>query len=142
MAYSRSSATKSRKAPVCSGVQTMTGEGFSPVCRHRATRSSVHTSALGFRTGSSSTWAAGLKVMICWAIASLSAARRVALMRCRVAGPVTRRNGGIASMAAFMALRRARGVRALPRDRGQLLDRRAPLGVLLQDLGVVRRRWP
>ncbi len=108
MAYSRSAATKSRKAPVCSGVQTITGEGFSPVCCHRATRSSVHTRAFGLRTGSISTWAAGLNVMICWPIASFRAARSVALTCWRVEGPVTRRKGGIASIAAFMALRRAR----------------------------------
>jgi hypothetical protein len=86
----------------------MTGEGFSPVCSHLATRASVHTRAFGLRTGSSSTCAAGLKVRICWPIASFNADRSVALIRSRVAGPVTRRNGGMASIAVFITLRRAR----------------------------------
>jgi len=55
--------------------------------------------------GSSSTWAAGLNVMICWVIASLSAARSVPRMCCRVAGPVVRRNGGSWAIRRLLRMR-------------------------------------
>src|SRR6266571_1521356 len=60
---------------------------------------------LGPLMGSSSTWAAGLNVMICWVIASLSAARSVPRMCCRVAGPVLRRNGGSWAMWRLLRMR-------------------------------------
>lgn len=101
IAYSGSSATKPLKAPVRWGVvQTTTGDGSSPVCSHLATCWSVHTSAFGLRTGSISTCAAGLNVMICCPIASFRAARRVALTCRRVAGPVMRRKGSSSWKAA------------------------------------------
>lgn len=62
---------------MCSGVQTITGEGFSPVRFQYRIRSSVQTRALGRLPASSSTWAAGLKVINCWAMAAFSAALRV-----------------------------------------------------------------
>ncbi|MFC5669880.1 hypothetical protein [Streptomyces incanus] len=62
---------------MCSGVQTITGEGFSPVRFQCGMRSSVHTSASGRLPASSSTRAAGLKVISCCAIAAFSAARSV-----------------------------------------------------------------
>src|SRR5438046_10079685 len=64
----------------------MTGLGMCPVARHRATRASVQTRALGGSVGGSSTWRAGLNSMSRWTrMASLSALRRVARMRCMVA---------------------------------------------------------
>ncbi|MET7643010.1 hypothetical protein ABZS83_05075 [Streptomyces sp. NPDC005426] len=44
----------------------------------------------------------------CCAMASFNAARSVALIRSRVVGPTVCRNGGMASMASFIALRLAR----------------------------------
>lgn len=79
--YSRSCSTKLRNVAVCSGVQTMTGEGFSPVSFQRAMRSSLQTRVFGFVPGSNSTCAAGVKARItCWAMATFSAARRVSRM--------------------------------------------------------------
>jgi len=45
----------SRKQPVCSGVQTMTRLGTSPVSRQRATRSCVQISGLGLFPDANST---------------------------------------------------------------------------------------
>lgn len=136
IAYSRSSATKSRKAPVCWGVQTITGDGFSPVCSHLATRSSVHTSAFGLRTGSISTWARRVD--------------RDDLLPDRVVqgraerGPdvLTRGGAGDATKGQHLVdrglhrLAASAVIHALPRDGRQLVDRGPPLGVVLQDLGV------
>lgn len=54
-AYSRSPSAASRETPNCSGVHTMTAEGFSPVARQRAARRSVHSSGFGRLPDSSST---------------------------------------------------------------------------------------
>lgn len=53
--------------------------------------------SLGLAQRIISTWAAGLNVMICCPIASYTDTRSVAVTPWRVAGPVTRRNTGIAS---------------------------------------------
>ncbi|KOG76476.1 hypothetical protein ADK78_10395 [Kitasatospora aureofaciens] len=86
----------------------MTGLGSVPVSRHRRTRSSVHSRGFGRLPDSSSTWAAGLNVMSCWAMAALSAARRVRRTACRVAGPFGFRNGFIPASFRRSSARRAR----------------------------------
>ncbi|MFJ9395361.1 hypothetical protein ACIRQT_10780 [Streptomyces californicus] len=57
----------------CSGVDTMTAEGFSPVSRRRAPRWSVDSSGFGHLPDSGSTWAAGVIVMSCGLIADVLA---------------------------------------------------------------------
>src|SRR5690349_7631837 len=71
----------------------MTGLGRCPVLRQCWTAFAVQTRALGRVAGGSSACAAGLKSIKRWLvlrIASLSALRSVARMRCMVAGLVTR----------------------------------------------------
>src|SRR4051812_27353405 len=67
----------SRNAPVCSGVQTMTGPGTLPVRRQCCTRSSVHTSGLARSAGGISTHFAALNFSNSSRIAPFNAARRV-----------------------------------------------------------------
>ncbi len=84
---SPSASAWSRNTPNCCGVHTMTEHGFSPLSRHRRTRSSAHSSGFGRLPASNSTCAAGLKVISPRAIAAFSAVRSVRRTACRVAGP-------------------------------------------------------
>ncbi|WP_033438393.1 hypothetical protein [Saccharothrix sp. NRRL B-16314] len=58
---------------------------------HAVTRSTLHTTAFGLLALSISTMVATLTKRSCWRMASLSALRSVARMRCLLAGPTARR---------------------------------------------------
>ena len=104
-ACSRSSFTKSRNLPVCSGVQTMTGLGFVPVLFHSSTRSGVQTKAFGRLAAGNSTNAAQLVEYSPRLIPLPRNELRVALIRCIVAALVIFRLPFRRSRSAALASR-------------------------------------
>ncbi|MFC5117261.1 hypothetical protein ACFPN7_25270 [Amycolatopsis halotolerans] len=81
---------ESRNSPVCSPVHTITGYGTSPVSRHSATRSGVHSFGRGRTAGGNSTSFATFTSNSPSFTAGLRIARNDSLIRCSDDGPTGR----------------------------------------------------
>ena len=83
--------SESRNTPHCEAVQTITGAGISPLCFHRSTRASVHSSGRTFRAPRlppGLTLAAGLCGSVCGTVSdsALRATAWIRLMRASDSG--------------------------------------------------------